>query len=167
MKLTFLATLACLTSTLAAAADIPAMYIEPISVGDSWSYKKTVTTGSSNSKSMINFKISNQTADNKLVYQSLLAEVKVAVLPQWRKMGEIDAGGCLIDVAGGGALGLQDTCHISFEPGMDWDTEEMEKGQLSKRKYKVSRQAPSKLQKSTPSGKAPRYRTRRCRPAKT
>lgn len=138
MKLTFLATLACLSSTLAGAADIPAMYIEPISVGDSWSYKKTVTIGSSNTKSMINFKISSQTADNKLVYQSLLAEVKVAVLPQWRKIGEIDAGGCLLDVGGGGALGLENTCHIDFEPGMDWDTEETDKsGQLSKRKYKV------------------------------
>ncbi|UUZ50082.1 hypothetical protein LP420_08735 [Massilia sp. B-10] len=138
MKLTFLATLACLSSTLAGAADIPAMYIEPISVGDSWSYKKTVTIGSSNTKSMINFKISSQTADNKLVYQSLLAEVKVAVLPQWRKIGEIDAMGCLLDVGGGGALGLQNTCHIDFEPGMDWDTEETDKsGQLSKRKYKV------------------------------
>lgn len=136
MKLTFLATLACLTSTLAGAADIPAMYIEPIAVGDSWTYKKTVTVGSTNTKSMVNYKISGQNGD-KLVYQSLLAEVRAGVASQWRKIGEIDAGACLIDVAGGGTLGLQDSCKINFETGMDWDTEETDKGQLSKRKYAV------------------------------
>ena len=136
MKLTFLATLACLTSTLAGAADIPAMYIEPLAVGDSWTYKKTVTIGSTNTKSMVNYKISGQNGD-KLVYQSLLAEVRAGVQSQWRKIGEVDAGACLIDAAGGGTLGLQDTCKLNFEAGMDWDTEETDKGQVSKRKYKV------------------------------
>lgn len=136
MKPRYLAALACLSSTLAIAADIPAMYIEPIAVGDSWTYKKTVTVGTSSTKSMVNFKISGVSGD-KLVYESLLAEVRVGMMPKWRKMGEIEAGGCLIDVAGGGALGLQNTCAINFEPGMDWDTEDGEKGQVVKRKYKI------------------------------
>ena len=137
MKLKLLATLACLTSTLAGAADIPPLYIEPLAVGDSWTYKKTITIGSNNTKSLINYKIASKTDNNKLVYQSLLAEVKVRGGPEWRKIGEVEAGGCLIDVAGGGSLGLENTCTIEFVPGMDWDTEVVEKDQKSKRKYVV------------------------------
>ncbi|HEY0061266.1 MAG TPA: hypothetical protein VGC21_04040 [Telluria sp.] len=137
MKLKLLAALACLTSTLVAAADIPPPYIEPIAVGDSWTYKKTVTIGNNSTKSAINYKISGKGENNKLIYQSLLAELKVRGGPEWRKIGEIEAGACLIDVTGGGSLGLENTCAIEFVQGMDWDTEVVDKGQKSKRKYAV------------------------------
>src|ERR1700740_3458757 len=102
MKLTFLALLACLTATAAHAAEIPAPYIEPLAVGDSWSYKKTVTIGGNHTKSLVNYKITSQSGD-KLIYQSMVAELTGYKAPSWRKIGEVDAGGCLIDVGGGGA----------------------------------------------------------------
>ncbi len=136
MNRTFLTLLVCLTCTAARAADIPVPYIEPLAVGDSWSYKKVVTIGGSNTKSLMNYKITGKSGD-KLIYQAMVAELTGYKAPSWRKLGEVDAGGCLIDVGGGGALGLENTCTISFEPGMDWDTEISEKGQTTKRKYKV------------------------------
>jgi hypothetical protein len=137
MKLKLLATLTCLTATLAHAADVEFPPPPPVSVGDSWTYKKTVKNANNPGKSVVNYKITSKTADNKLVYQMMLADVSVRTPMKWRDAGQVDADACLIDFGAGGTLGLQKTCEVKFVQGMDWDTEETVDGTRSKRRYEV------------------------------
>lgn len=137
MKLTLLATLTCLTATLAHAADVAFPPPSPVSIGDSWTYKKTVKTAHNQLKSFINYKITGTAGEDKLVYQSMLADASVRAPMKWRDAGKVDADACLIDFGPGGSLGLQKTCAITFVEGMDWDTDEAVDGTRTKRRYKV------------------------------
>jgi hypothetical protein len=137
MKLTLLASLTCLTVSLAHAADVSFPPPPPVSIGDSWTYKKTVKTLHNQSKSVINYKITGKADEDKLAYQSMLADATVRTPMKWRDAGKVDADACLIDFGPGGTLGLQKSCAISFAQGMDWDTEETVDGIRSKRRYQV------------------------------
>jgi hypothetical protein len=123
-------------TTLAHAGDIPEPPLNPVSIGDSWTFKR-VAKGEVTVQSRIIFKIAQQGPDNQYVYQSLPGEVSGRGPTAWRNAGRVDMDACMIDFFGGGTLGITHSCSTSFEPGMDWNTEQTDKGTRTTQRYQV------------------------------
>lgn len=118
------------------AAQIPEPPQEPISIGDSWTFKR-VATGEITVQSRIIFKIAQQGPNNQYIYQSLPGEVNGRGPTPWRNAGRVDMDACMIDFFGGGTLGITHSCNTTFVPGMDWNTEESDKGARTTQRYQV------------------------------
>ncbi len=125
-----------LASTLSHAGEIPEPAQEPVSIGDSWTFKRT-GKGETTHLSRIIFKIARQSADSQYQVQSLAGEVSGKVPTTWRDAGKIDMDSCMIDFFGGGTLGITHSCSTSFAPGMDWNTEQTDKGVRTLQRYQV------------------------------
>ena len=121
-------TLALLSAlSISHAGDIPEPVQNPVSIGDSWTFKRS-GKGETTIQSRIIFKIAQQGANNKFTVQALSGEVSGRVPTTWRNAGAVDTDACIIDFFGGGTLGITNSCHTTFVPGMDWNTEENDKG---------------------------------------
>jgi hypothetical protein len=115
-----------LAASLSHAAEFPETVQKPVSIGDSWTFKRT-GKGEHVNQSRILFKIAQQGPANKYVVQSLPGEVSGRGPTAWRNAGTVDMDTCMIDFFGGGSLGITDSCNTTFVPGMDWNTEEIDK----------------------------------------
>lgn len=125
-----------LTASLGHAADIPETVPLPVTIGDSWTFKRT-TVGQVTLLSRIIFKIAQQGPSNQYIYQSLPGEVSGRGPTAWREAGRVDMDACMIDFFGGGSLGITHSCTTAFTPGMDWNTEETAKGSKTSQRYEV------------------------------
>lgn len=135
---TLVLALALLTScALLKAQDPAAPALKPVQIGESWGFKRTVTNSSVAPQVRLIFKITSVGSDGKYVYQSMPSEIVLRNDSPWRKAGVVDTDACLVDFFGGASLGLRDTCTITFVPGMDWDTEEIDKDVRTKRRHEV------------------------------
>ncbi len=136
MKTSITAIALLLATTLSQAADIPEAAQQPVSIGDSWTFKR-VATGEITVQSRIIFKIAQQAANNQYVFQSLPGEVSGRGTTVWRNAGRVDMDACMIDFFGGGTLGITNSCGTTLVPGMDWNTEETDKGTRTTQRYQV------------------------------
>jgi hypothetical protein len=136
MKIILSAIALVLTTVLCQAAEFPEPAQEPLNIGDSWTFKR-VAKGENVNQSRIIFKIAQQGADNQYIYQSLSGEVSGKTPTTWRNAGKIDMDSCMIDFFGGGQLGLTHSCSTPLVPGMDWNTEETDKGVRTIQRYQV------------------------------
>lgn len=125
-----------LTASLSHAADIPEPVQLPVSIGDSWTFKRT-TVGQVTLPSRVIFKIAQQGPNNQYIYQSLPGEVSGRGPTAWREAGRVDMDACMVDFFGGGSLGITHSCTTAFVPGMDWNTEETAKGSKTSQRYQV------------------------------
>jgi hypothetical protein len=125
-----------LASALCQAAEFPEPVQEPMSIGDSWTFKR-VSKGENANQSRIIFKIARQGPDNQYVYQSLSGEVSGRTPTTWRNAGKLDMDTCMVDFFGGGSLGITHSCNTPLVPGMDWNTEETDKGVRTIQRYQV------------------------------
>jgi hypothetical protein len=125
-----------LASTLAHATDFTEAPQKPVSIGDSWTFKR-VATGQITVQSRIIFKIAQQGPDKQFVIQTLPGEVSGKGAIAWRNAGRVDMDACMIDFFGGGTLGITNSCNTAFVPGMDWNTEETDKGTRTTQRYQV------------------------------
>ena len=132
-----IATLALLSAvSLSHAGDIPEPVQNPVSIGDSWTFKRS-GKGETTIESRIVFKIAQQGPNNKFVVQALPGEVSGLVRTTWRNAGTVDMDACIIDFFGGGSLGITNSCNTTFVAGMDWNTEETDKGIRTIQRHKV------------------------------
>lgn len=136
MKTSIVAIALGLTTALTQAADIPEPVQQPVSIGDSWTFKRTAK-GQSIVVSRTIFKIAEQAPNNKYIYQSMRAEIDGIRPANWRNAGKIDMDSCMTDFFGGGSLGITNTCKTTFVPGMDWTTEETVNGVKTSQRNKV------------------------------
>lgn len=137
MKLALLTSLSIAAMGLAHAAEFPQPKIGPAQVGESWSYKKSVKNRYNPTVTRVIYKVTEKVGDDKLQVQVMTAEVSGNKPPSWRNAGTIPAEACLLDLGGGGTLGLDKTCSVTLVEGMDWDTEETDKNGRSKRRHEV------------------------------
>ena len=128
------ALLLCLTVSHAAEFSEPPQ--EPVSIGDSWTFKRTAKGPNSNQSRLI-FKIAQQGPNNQYIVQSLPGEVSGRGPTAWRNAGKVDMDACMIDFFGGATLGITNSCNTAFTPGMDWHTEETKLGVRTIQRYQV------------------------------
>lgn len=136
MKTSFAAIALCFSTAITQAGDIPEPVQQPVSIGDTWTFKRTAK-GQSTVVTRKIFKISQQGPGNQYIYQSLEGEINGIVPTRWRDAGKIDADACMADFFGGASLGITNTCKTAFVPGMDWTTEEIVKGTRTSQRNKV------------------------------
>ena len=132
-----IATLALLSAiSISHASDIPEPVQNPVSIGDSWTFKRS-GKGETTIQSRIIFKIAQQGPNNKYMVQALSGEVSGRVPTKWRNAGSVDMDACIIDFFGGGSLGITNSCKTTFVPGMDWNTEETDKATRTIQRHQV------------------------------
>ena len=125
-----------LASALCHAADFPEPQQNPVSIGDSWTFKR-VAKGEITVQSRAIFRIAQQGADNEYVVKSLPGEISGKGPTVWHDAGRVDMDACMIDFFGGGMLGITHSCSTSFVPGMDWNTEVSDKASRTTQRYQV------------------------------
>jgi hypothetical protein len=136
MKTSIAAIALLLVAGISCAAEYPDPVQEPVSIGDSWTFKRTAK-GQSTTTSRVIFKIAQQGPNNQYVVQTLPAEVSGRGPTAWRNAGTVDMDACMIDFFGGGTLGITHSCNTTFTPGMDWNTESTEKGVRTTQRFEV------------------------------
>lgn len=139
MKTSILAIALVLASAVSHGAEFPEPVQDPVSIGDSWTFKR-VAKGQSVNESRIIFKIAQQGANNQYVIQSLPGEVSGRGPTAWRNAGKVDMDACMIDFFGGGTLGITNSCNTRFTPGMDWNTETTDNGVRTTQRFEVMEQ---------------------------
>lgn len=137
MKTTALFLALCAASSATLAQGVPTPVHQKISIGDTWSYKRTVTMPSDAPQTRVIFKIEGRAPGEQLQVRSLAAEFNGKRPMVWIKAGLIGADTCLVDFYGGGTLGLDNTCATFLTEGMDWDSEVTEKGVRTRRHHEV------------------------------
>ena len=136
MKTSIAAIALLLITSLSQASDCPELKQNPVSIGDSWTFKR-VFQGGHTSDARILFKITGQAGDNKYKVQTLTGVVNGLLPTAWRNAGTADMDSCMNDFFGGGSLGILDSCNTTFTAGMDWTTEESDKGVKTTQRYQV------------------------------
>ncbi len=136
MKSTITAIALLLASALAHSTDMLDEAQKPVSIGDSWTFKR-VATGQATVPSRVIFKIAQQGPDNQFIFQSLNGEVTGRAPTPWRNAGQVDTDTCMIDFFGGGNLGITNSCNTALVPGMDWNTETTDKGTRTTQRFQV------------------------------
>ncbi len=136
MKISTTAIALLLATTMAHASDIPEPPQRPVSIGDSWTFKR-VAKGEITVQSRIIFRIAQQGPNNQYIFQSLPGEVSGRGPTAWRSAGRVDMDSCMIDFFGGGSLGITNSCNTEFPAGMDWTTEETDKGTRTAKRFQV------------------------------
>lgn len=134
MKFAITAITLLLAAVASHATDIPEPPQKPVSIGDSWTFKR-VAKGEITVQSRIIFRIAQQGPDNQYIIQSLPGALTGPTT--WRNAGRVDMDACMIDFFGGGTLGITHGCSTSFVPGMDWNTEQTDKGTRTSQRYQV------------------------------
>jgi hypothetical protein len=134
MKTSIFASALLLATTLSHAAPLDAP--QAVSIGDSWTFQR-VATGAATVQTRTIFKITGQGPDNQYVFKSLGGSVNGIVPTLWREGGSVDMNTCMIDFFGGGTLGIINSCGTSFQPGMDWNTEQVENNVRTTQRYEV------------------------------
>lgn len=134
MKTAITAMTFLLAAAASHAADLPEPPQNPVSIGDSWTFKR-VAKGEITVQSRIIFKIAQQGPDNQYIIQTLPGAVSGPTA--WRNAGRVDMDACMIDFFGGGTLGITHSCSTPFVPGMDWNTEQTDKGIRTTQRFQV------------------------------
>lgn len=136
MKTAFTAIALLLVTLVSQAEDIPETPQHPVSIGDSWTFKR-VSKGQITVQSRTIFKIAEQGADDQYIIKSLSGEVSGNGPTVWRQAGRVDTDTCMIDFFGGSTLGITHSCSTAFVPGMDWNTEAINKETRTTQRYQV------------------------------
>lgn len=136
MKTAITALAFSVATAFAHAGEFPDEPQKPVSIGDSWTFKR-VAQGEITVQSRIIFKVAQQGPGNQYIIQTLPGEINGRAPATWRNAGRVDNDACMIDFFGGGTLGITQSCSTQFVPGMDWNTDETSNGARTTQRYQV------------------------------
>lgn len=138
MKHAMLAPLLALGAALAQAdeAPLPTMAQEPVSAGQTWTYKRVLKTPAATTESRTIFRAAQQGPGGELIIESMPAQL-TGRPTLWHRGPAIGSNSCMLDVFGTGSLGIINSCATTFSPGMDWTTESQVQGKRVLQRYEV------------------------------